>query len=136
MLAKKRNITVICVYLLVSGKVVPKKDVIEIVRRFNIQVNNLTQVSSYLCSKHPWIVVDGVLFHLIYHRACSNFSSWYYKWIYCNQYEFLCIWLMSLNQGLHLGLPSCLFSFSFHSYFSFWGWWWLVLATRQGLWIC
>ncbi|XP_057977926.1 structural maintenance of chromosomes protein 5 isoform X2 [Malania oleifera] len=28
-----------------NGKVVPKKDVIEIIQRFNIQVNNLTQVS-------------------------------------------------------------------------------------------
>lgn len=31
--------------LLISGKIVPKKDVAEIIQRFNIQVNNLTQVS-------------------------------------------------------------------------------------------
>lgn len=34
------------IYLLwISGKVVPKKEVTEIIQRFNIQVNNLTQVS-------------------------------------------------------------------------------------------
>lgn len=30
---------------LVSGKVVPKREVVEVIQRFNIQVNNLTQVS-------------------------------------------------------------------------------------------
>ena len=32
-------------YLLIPGKSVPKKDVTDITQRFNIQINNLTQVS-------------------------------------------------------------------------------------------
>jgi len=31
--------------VLISGNIVPKKDVAETIQRFNIQVNNLTQVS-------------------------------------------------------------------------------------------
>lgn len=37
--------------VLLSGKVVPKKDVTEVIQRFNIQVNNLTQVRIMTCNQ-------------------------------------------------------------------------------------
>lgn len=48
-----------------SGKVVPKKDVVEVIQRFNIQVNNLTQVSSstiYLQSRIMTVYVATYFF--------------------------------------------------------------------------
>ena len=42
---KTSFVGIITCVILFSGKSAPKKDVIEVIQQFNIQVNNLTQVS-------------------------------------------------------------------------------------------
>lgn len=49
-----------------SGNVVPKKDLIDVIQRFNIQVNNLTQVSFDWILLKFWITLSN--FYIIYWR--------------------------------------------------------------------
>lgn len=58
-------------FSLFSGKVVPKKDIIEIIQRFNIQINNLTQVSTRTWS---WML----LWHLF---VAFSYNFMYYLWM-------------------------------------------------------
>lgn len=49
-----------------SGKVVPKKVVVEVIQRFNIQVNNLTQVSYWTIYLHDDDYIRCDIFILFY----------------------------------------------------------------------
>lgn len=64
------------------GKIVAKRDVVEVIQRFNIQVNNLTQVSSWkpfyqmhvfdYCCELPIAYVNELQYESVFFQCVSN----------------------------------------------------------------